>query len=124
KAASEGPAAWVFDGAQKRQANLRDLMNLLRRHGIEVQVADEGFTMKTDWPPPQKSAAEGGSAPPKEEKAPAFARGSFIVRMDQPYSRLADTMLDVQYVRGEEKVYDDTGWTLGYLKNVEFRRIA
>jgi hypothetical protein len=44
--------------------------------------------------------------------------------MDQPYSRLADTMLDVQYVRGEEKVYDDTGWTLGYLKNVDFKRVA
>jgi len=44
--------------------------------------------------------------------------------MDQPYSRLADTMLDVQYVRGDEKVYDDTGWTLGYLKNVDFKRVA
>jgi hypothetical protein len=44
--------------------------------------------------------------------------------MDQPYSRLADTLLDVQYVRGEEKVYDDTGWTLGYLKNVDVKRVA
>ena len=48
-----------------------------------------------------------------------FAKGSYIIRMDQPYSRLADTLLDVQYVRGDEKVYDDTGWTLGYLKNVD-----
>ena len=43
-----------------------------------------------------------------------FAKGSYVIRMDQPYSRLADTLLDVQYVRGDERVYDDTGWTLGY----------
>ncbi|MDP4255527.1 MAG: DUF3108 domain-containing protein, partial [Bacteroidota bacterium] len=45
------------------------------------------------------------------------------VRMDQPYSRLADTMLDVQYVRGDEKLYDDTGWTLGYARNIDFSRM-
>ncbi|MGH9420895.1 MAG: M14 family zinc carboxypeptidase, partial [Thermoanaerobaculia bacterium] len=33
-------------------------------------------------------------------------------------------MLDVQYVRSDEQVYDDTGWTLGYLKNLDFKRIA
>ncbi|HET7711707.1 MAG TPA: hypothetical protein VFL80_07230, partial [Thermoanaerobaculia bacterium] len=36
----------------------------------------------------------------------------------------ADALLDVQYVRSDERVYDDTGWTLGYLKNVDFKRIA
>jgi hypothetical protein len=98
KAATEGPAAWAFDGAQKRQSNLRDLMALLQKHGVEVHVLDAPF-----------------------EKLPA---GSFVVRMDQPYSRLADAVLDTQYVRGEERVYDDTGWTLGYLKNVDFKRVT
>src|SRR5689334_8498090 len=117
KASNEGPAAWVFDGAQKRQGQLADLMSLLRTHGIEVMVADAPFSLTTDWPPPQG-----------EKKEPAkpvnFAKGSFIIRMDQPYSRLADTMLDTQYVRSNEQVYDDTGWTLGYLKNVDFKRVA
>ncbi|PYQ52771.1 MAG: hypothetical protein DMF59_03655 [Acidobacteria bacterium] len=112
KATNEGPAAWVFDRGQKRLGNLYDLMNLLMQHGIEVQTSEEPFTLKTNWPPKT------------EEKAVTFAAGSFIVRMDQPYSRLADTMLDTQYVRSDEKVYDDTGWTLGYLKNVEFKRVA
>jgi hypothetical protein len=98
KASTEGPAAWAFDGGQKRQSNLRDLMALLQKHGVEVHVLDAPF-----------------------EKLPA---GSFVVRMDQPYSRLADAVLDTQYVRGEERVYDDTGWTLGYLKNVEFKRVV
>jgi len=124
KAITEGPAAWVFDGAQKRQGQLRDLMTLLRTHGIEVNVSDDAFTLKTALPPrvgpppTADTAPEGGGATQK------FAKGSFIVRMDQPYSRLADTMLDTQYVRSDEKVYDDTGWTPGYLKNVEFKRVT
>jgi hypothetical protein len=112
KAANEGPSAWVFDAAQKRQGQLTDLMSLLRTHGVEVQQSDAPFSVAVDWPPSAK-----------KEKTD-FAKGSFIIRMDQPYSRLADAMLDVQYVRGDEKVYDDTGWTLGYLKNVDFKRVA
>jgi hypothetical protein len=112
KAANEGPSAWVFDGAQKRQGQLNDLMSLLRTHGVEVQQSDAPFSVAVDWPPSAK-----------KEKTD-FAKGSFIIRMDQPYSRLADAMLDVQYVRSDEKVYDDTGWTLGYLKNVDFKRVA
>jgi hypothetical protein len=157
KATNEGPAAWVFDGAQKRQGQLVDLMSLLRTHGIEVQVADAPFTLATDWPPPVGAPASGAPArearpgaaaptPGPEQPTPdptrslpdttqqstrpqpnapvKFAKGSFIIRMDQPYSRLADTMLDTQYVRSNEQVYDDTGWTLGYLKNVDFKRVA
>jgi hypothetical protein len=112
KASNEGPAAWVFDGAQKRQGQLNELMSLLRTQGVDVQQSDAPFTVAVDWPPSAK-----------KEKTD-FARGSFIIRMDQPYSRLADAMLDVQYVRSDEKVYDDTGWTLGYLKNVDFKRVA
>jgi hypothetical protein len=116
KATTEGPAAWVLDGGQKRQAQLHELLSLLHRHGIEIHQVDEAFTMTTNWPPSKKDA--------KEAEPVKFAAGSYVIRMDQPYSRLADTLLDVQYVRGEEKVYDDTGWTLGYLKNVEVRRVV
>jgi hypothetical protein len=127
KATTEGPAAWVFDGAQKRQGQLRDLMALLRTHGIEVQVADADVSLKTDWPPAPPAKPDDDKD--AKDKKPAanepvkFAKGSFIIRMDQPYSRLADTMLDTQYVRSNEQVYDDTGWTLGYLKNLDFKRV-
>ena len=113
KPVNEGPAAWVLDASQKRQSQLRELLELLHRHGIEIHRAEQAFTMPTNWPPSATKAE-----PVK------FASGSYIIRMDQPYSRLADTLLDVQYVRGDEKVYDDTGWTLGYLKNVETRRVV
>src|SRR4029078_4950731 len=40
--------------------------------------------------------------------------GSYIVRMDQPYSRIADALLDYQYWApndAQARPYDDTGWT-------------
>jgi hypothetical protein len=136
KGTSEGPAAWVFDGAQKHQGQLRDLMTLLRAHGVEVSVSDEPYVAP---PPPAAPPSEKPSVapPPQAASAPekhtaggggatsdSFPKGSFIIRMDQPYSRLADAMLDTQFVRSDEKVYDDTGWTLGYLKNVDFKRVV
>jgi hypothetical protein len=43
-----------------------------------------------------------------------FPAGSFIVRLDQPYSRIADALLDYQYWApndAQARPYDDTGWT-------------
>jgi hypothetical protein len=116
KASNEGPAAWVLNADQKRTANLHALIALLQRQGIEVNVAEEPFSLTTNWPPAKD--------PKKAADAMKFAKGSYLVRMDQPYSRLADTLLDVQYVRGEERVYDDTGWTLPYLYNVTASRVV
>ena len=130
KAANEGPAAYVFDANQKRKAQLRDLLNLLREHGIEVHQTEKPVTVKLQWPPnkeEEKKDSEKKKETKEEKKEPdsaTFPAGSFVVRLDQPYSRLADTFLDIQYVRGDERVYDDSGWTLGYAKNVEWKRIV
>ena len=43
-----------------------------------------------------------------------FPQGSYIIRMDQPYSRIADALLDYQYWSPKDPQrtpYDDTGWT-------------
>src|SRR3546814_8008467 len=51
-----------------------------------------------------------------------FPAGSWVVRMDQPYSRIADTLLDRQYWSPKDKYdtpYDDTGWTMGDLFGVQ-----
>jgi hypothetical protein len=99
-------------------------MKLLQTHGVEVHVAEQPFDVPSGGQAPSPVPAVGT----KEGKAGAsvlhFPAGSFVIRMDQPYSRLADAVLDTQYVRGDERVYDDTGWTLGYLKNVQFTRVT
>ena len=58
----------------------------------------------------------------KDQKYPA---GSYIVRMDQPYSRMADMLLDTQYYNANDpRPYDDTGWTIGAMRNVKTVRIT
>ena len=45
--------------------------------------------------------------------------GSYVIRMDQPYSRMADMLVDTQYYNvNDPRPYDDTGWSLGTVSNV------
>ncbi len=102
KATTEGPAAYVIPADENRRFDAADLVNLLRRQGCEVHVAASAFRTR-----------EG-----------EFGAGSYVIRMDQPYSRVADMLLDTQYFNASEpRPYDDTGWTLGALKNVKTIRI-
>ena len=103
KASNEGPYAWVIPGDTPRPVEAADMVNLLRLMGVEIQTATKEFAVK-------------------DQKFPA---GSYIVRMDQPYSRMADMLLDTQYYNvNDPRPYDDTGWTLGALRNVKTVRIT
>ena len=69
-----------------------------------------------------KTAAE--RPPPTSRTFPA---GSYIVRMDQPYSRMADSLMDYQYWSPNDPQrtpYDDTGWTFPELFNVQAIRVT
>ena len=103
KALNEGPAAYVIPGDTARPVEAADMVNLLRMLGVEVQTANKEFTLK-------------------DQKYPA---GSYVVRMDQPYSRMADMLLDTQYYNvTDPNPYDDTGWTMGAMRNVKTVRIT
>src|ERR1041385_8645564 len=103
KASNEGPAAYVISGATPRPVEAADMVNLLRLQGVEVQRATKEFTVK-------------------DQKFPA---GSYIIRMDQPYSRMADMLLDTQYYNVSDPApYDDTGWTMGAMRNVKTVRVV
>ncbi|HSE30617.1 MAG TPA: hypothetical protein VLA93_03465, partial [Pyrinomonadaceae bacterium] len=103
KALNEGPTAYVIPGDTPRPVEAADMVNLMRLRGIEVQTANKEFTVK-------------------DQKFPA---GSYIVRMDQPYSRMADMLLDTQYYNvSDPNPYDDTGWTMGAMRNVKTVRIT
>src|ERR1041385_6301421 len=103
KANNEGPAAYVIPGDTARPVEAADMVNVMRLRGIEVYRADKEFSVK-------------------DQKYPA---GSYIVRMDQPYSRMADMLLDTQYYNvSDPSPYDDTGWTMGAMRNVKTVRIV
>jgi hypothetical protein len=58
-------------------------------------------------------------------KEGTFPAGSFIVKRDQPYSRLAKTLLEKQvYPDPNLRTYDDASWTMGLMSHVEVKEIA
>ena len=111
KARKEGPAAWVIPAGDPRPLECASLVNLLQMQGIEVHRAAQDIEV---------TVQEG-----KETKKSQFPAGSYVIRMDQPYSRMADMLLDTQYYNpSDTRPYDDTGWTLGALRNVKTVRVT
>ena len=109
KARNEGPAAWVIPGDDPRPGECAKVVNLLRLQGVEVD----------------RLASDTEVAVGQDGTKRKFAAGSYVVRMDQPYSRMADMLLDTQYYNvNDPPPYDDTGWTLGPLHNITTVRVA
>ncbi|MGI8507975.1 MAG: M14 family zinc carboxypeptidase [Gemmatimonadaceae bacterium] len=125
KAHTEGPAAYVLTAAETRPGAQAELLRILQKQHVEISRATAPFTVTV---PVHRSRAQRGdsantnnntsgvadtAARPKTESR-QFPVGSYIVRMDQPYSRIADALLDYQYWSPQDPQktpYDDTGWT-------------
>ncbi len=102
KATTEGPAAYVFPADDARPALQARLLQLMQEQAVEVHRLTRDATVGD-----------------KE-----YGAGSYVIRMDQPYSRMADMLLDTQYYNpADPSPYDDVGWTLGPLFNVTTDRI-
>jgi hypothetical protein len=138
KARTEGPAAYVFPADDPRPGAQAALLRVLQTQRCEISKATAAFTVTV--PGKKKPARPGGEEgrgdapkPAADQKAekPApetkqFPAGSYVVRMDQPYSRIADALLDYQYWSPndpQKTPYDDTGWTFGELFNVQVTRV-
>ncbi len=136
-----GPAAYVFSADDPRPGGQAELLRLLQMQGCEIHRATAPFTVT--MPAKKKPARPASATPanattasasilsnPSEAKANdtrQFPAGSYIVRMDQPYSRIADMMLDYQYWSPNDpqrNIYDDTAWTFGELGNVQVVRVT
>ncbi|HKA37665.1 MAG TPA: M14 family zinc carboxypeptidase [Thermoanaerobaculia bacterium] len=150
KPKAEGPAAYVFTAADPRPGAQAELLRLLQAQGCEISRATAAFTAtevrkkkpkkKEEEPAEPADTASAAAAkttkkdaPPETGKEPppgpitrSFPAGSYVLRMDQPYSRIADMMLDYQYWSPEDpqkRPYDDTGWTFGEAFGVKVARV-
>ena len=139
KPKNEGPAAYVLPGDDPRPGNQAELLRTLQVQGVEISRATAPFTVtvkrkKKSEPgavatgsPSSVATASPSPAPTPSTEPRTFPAGSYIVRMDQPYSRIADALLDYQYWAPndpQQDVYDDTAWTMGELGNVGVFRIV
>ncbi|MGE0462832.1 MAG: M14 family zinc carboxypeptidase [Vicinamibacterales bacterium] len=96
------PHGFVIPAGQRDQTQVDRVVNLLRRQGIEVHRAGASFTVK-----------EG-----------TFAAGSYVVKLNQPYGRLAKTLLEKQtYPDPQLNTYDDSAWAMPLANNIEVKTI-
>ena len=124
----EGPAAYVLPAGDRRLGAQAELLRILQLQHVEISRADRAFTVavpnegkSNEAKPDDKSAAKGS-----EPKKRTFPAGSYVVRMDQPFSRIADALLDRQYWSPDDpqkNPYDDTGWSFPPLFDTEAVRI-
>jgi Zinc carboxypeptidase len=97
----DAPFGFVIP-VQRDMTRVATLVNILRAQRIEVgQAAAE---IKT---------ADG-----------TFAAGSYVIKRDQPYGRLAKNLLEKQsYPDPDLRTYDDSGWTMGLATLVDVKEI-
>ena len=100
---TKAPFAYVVPAAQRRRVEAAELMNLIRREGAEVHTANAAFTV--------------GNL--------QVAAGDYVVRLDQPYGAIVETLLGVQFYSPDNpRPYDDTGWSIPLLRNVKATAVA
>jgi hypothetical protein len=116
KPSLEGPAAYVIPADAADTNRQIELLKVFKRQHVEVQQLSEPATSAV---PPEKR----GDKPTQE----TFAAGSLVIRMDQPYSRVADALLDRQFWAPDDPQkhpYDDTGWSFTHLFNLKVVRVV
>jgi hypothetical protein len=133
KPSAEGPYAYVLPGDEPRASLQADLLRVLQKQHVEISRSTAAFQVALPVKPEskdKKSAPAADDSAKKSAPVPTtrdFPAGSYIIRMDQPYSRIADSLLDYQYWSPEDPQktpYDDTAWTFGELFGVQVTRVT
>jgi hypothetical protein len=100
---TEGPFGYVLPAGQRDMTRVAFIVNILRLQGIEVGQATAEVKLKDG----------------------IFPAGSFIVKRDQPYGRLAKILLErQQFPDPSLRTYDDTGWTMGLMNHAQVAEIG
>jgi hypothetical protein len=97
--AKAAPYGFVIPAGQKDPTRVAWVVNTLRLQGIEVGRLREAW---------------------KE-----YAAGSYVVKRNQPYGRLAKSLLEKQVFPDPNlRTYDDTGWTMGLVAHIDVKEIG
>jgi hypothetical protein len=99
--AKQAPYGYVFP-VQRDMTKVATLINILRAQGIEVGQLSAAVKIGTE----------------------TFPTGSYLVKLNQPYGRLAKNLLEKQdYPDPALTTYDDSGWSMGFAFNVDVREV-
>jgi len=98
---TEAPFGYVIP-PQRDMTRVATLINLLRVQRIEVGRANAEIKLSDG----------------------TFPAGSYVIKRDQPYGRLAKNLLEKQnYPDPNLRTYDDSGWTMGLASLVDVKEI-
>ena len=101
KGRTEAPYGFAIP-VQRDMTRVTTLLEVLRAQGIEVGMLDSRLVFESDTLP----------------------AGSYIIKLDQPYGRLAKNLLEIQdYPDARLRTYDDSGWTMGLAFDAEVIQI-
>jgi hypothetical protein len=99
---TKAPYAFVVP-VQRDMTKTAELLNILRAQGIEIGVTTSELKLSDG----------------------TYPAGSYLIKRDQPYGRLAKNLLEKQNFPDDRlTTYDDSGWTMGYAMNVEVKPTA
>jgi hypothetical protein len=88
---------------QRDMTKVAEFINIMRTQRIEVGQATEPIKIGTV----------------------TYPVGSYVIKRDQPYGRLAKNLIEKQqYPDARLQTYDDSGWSTGFAMNVDVVEIA
>jgi hypothetical protein len=123
KRSTARPTTTNNDGPQGQDGRSANQNDSARQNGSTSPSAE-----RSSGPSAQESQEKrDGEDRKPQPTSRTFPADSYIVRMDQPYSRIADSLLDYQYwspTDPQRTPYDDTGWTFPELFNVQAVRVT
>jgi len=87
---------------QRDMTRVVTLINVLRAQGIEIGTLRDELELESG----------------------TLSAGSYVIKLDQPYGRLAKNLLERQdYPDARLRTYDDSGWSMGFAFDVEVKTI-
>ena len=126
KPANGGPAAYVLAQDDRFGNRQMQLLKVLALQHVEIHQLTKEAKVALP-PPPRKDGEEPKPGTPPPPASQTFPAGSFVIRLDQPFSRIADALLDRQFWSPQDpqkEPFDDTGWCFGDLFNAKVSRVT
>ena len=99
---TKAPHGFVIP-VQRDMTRVAEFLNLLRVQRIEIGQATQ----------------------PVKVGSTTYPAGSYVIKRDQPYGRLAKNLLErQQYPDARLNTYDDSGWSMGFAMGVDVVEVA
>lgn len=100
---TKAPYAYVIP-VQRDMTKPAEMVKILRFQRVEVGVARDAI---------------------KVNDSTTYPAGSYVIKLDQPYGRLAKNLMEKQnYPDPRLRTYDDSGWSMGFAMGVKVVEVA